>query len=184
MHPFGKAEEVTGGDEAAQIRADVENGRFPWRSIQSDSTILRQVSKVIEGCCNPLPKVRPTASKVAHDLFDILILSSIEVEEIPTTDEMLKRRVAELVDQAARTARSGAPVKDIVSKADAELLQMSAAQGDVTSSYLLGAGLWYGAIRVPDEVQQLILVAEEDRSKGKLHGHLSRNDLVDLHTAF
>lgn len=166
-HPFDKAEEITEGEAAAEVRTTIDQGNLPWRIVKQPNQILEQVCRVVDSCCNRVPTARPTAANVANDLFNIWTLASTQVplEPVHEVDEATKARVAELVEKA-RTNKHDTTSQDVVSKSEEEILRQAATEGDSTASYLLGAGIWHGVIGIPDDLEELSLVAEADRTKG------------------
>ena len=170
-HPFGKTREITEGDEAAQIREDIDQSKLPWTNFPKTDHLLTKVSNLVSACCNQVPTARPTVGKVASDLFDIWVLASIrvplELSPDAVASEAFKARIANLVEKA-KSRNGGGKAGDHVSKSDEDLLKRAARDGDVTSSYLLGASIWYGVIEVPENLEMLSLVAEQDRMNGRL----------------
>jgi len=171
--PFGFSREVTEGPDAEQIRQLILQGSLPWKEHSHDDSLLQQVGRLVERCCNFKPNVRPSAADVAHSLFDILTLAALNIHSSPPIDGSVKARVSEVLEKVDKNATL--PVPEHLGSNDVKDLRDLATQGDPTAAYLLGSAIWYGLTEPEDELEHLILVAGEDHYKGKFASTVTWN---------
>lgn len=177
--PFGCSQEVIEGPKAAELRQLTAQGSLPWKEYVQEDLLLKQVAKLVDRCCNLKPNIRPSAADVAHSLFDILTLTTINIDPSPPLDEGVKVRVSQLLDEVDKTRSLVIPNKlDAKSVQD---LRNLVAYGDPTAALLLGSAIWYSLADPDEDLDQLLLVAGEDHShwEGE-HLHAIPVNLKDL----
>ena len=157
--PFDHKKEGTGELDVAKIRNLTAQNKMPWKGQQAEPLVC-QVVRIVESCCNPRPNVRPSAADVARSLWDIMILSSIEVDPAPSIQEGVKARVSEMLEKEANIGLK-------LSDKDVEDLQDLVTKGDPTAAFLFGSAIWSGLAQPPDGVQQLLMVIGTDQGEGK-----------------
>ena len=152
---------MTEGQEAGRIRQLIVQGSLPWKENLQKESLLQQVVRVVERCCNLRPDVRPSAADVAHSLFDILTLADLNIDSSPPIDEGVKVRVSELLEKVKTGSSEKLDDKCV------QDLRSLVTQGDPTAAFFLGSAIWYGLAKPEDDLDQLLLVAGEDHCKGE-----------------
>jgi hypothetical protein len=171
--PFGFSREVTEGPDAGRIRQLILQGHLPWKEHSHDNSLLQQVGRLVERCCTFKPNVRPSAADVAHSLFDILMLATLNIHSSPPIDGSVKVRVSEFLEKTDKSATL--PVPEQLSSNDVKDLRNLVMQGDPTAAYLLGSAIWYGLTEPEDALEPLLLVAGEGYHRGKLASTVTWN---------
>lgn len=128
-------------------------------------TLLQQVMKVVQSCCNIRPTIRPSAASVAHSLLDILTCAAAGIKNPQQIDEGIKTRVSGLLDTINN--KSGrASIGQRLSDEETGDLRALAEQGDPTAAFLFGAAIWYDFVQVQEDIDDILLVDGEERSTG------------------
>ncbi|KAL6231533.1 kinase-like domain-containing protein [Aspergillus navahoensis] len=182
-YPFDSSQDVTNGPKAAQIRNHISQGHLPWRTnisntIQNDP-LLRQVYQLVDSCCSPRYRARPSATEVANSLFDIIHLASLGIEPTPLVichNDVISR-VSEILDNAKTDKESS------ISESDLKDLILLADRGNATASYLFGKAIILDKAKPETSIEGQALLLIPEGKKGALEVR-ARSALPRLELAF
>lgn len=157
--PFNYQDENAETNIKAVRKAIAEN-KMPWSSVPHN-LIPRKILQLVASCCNPRPKLRPSATEVASALWDVMILPPLEMSLATSAEEETKARVSDILDQGRKSAL-------FISQEDEQVLRSLEAQQDPVASYLLGLAIWFKHIKPESEVEEFLMLPNVEPGLGKV----------------
>jgi hypothetical protein len=136
--------------------------------------MMSRVLDVVQSCCDLRAKARPSATEVASALYDIAILSPLQIELPLSTSQDVKGRVTDLLESKGHSEKPSAD--------DVSTLRNLARGGDATAAYLLGSVISRGKAEPDQDTDQLLLLDEKDLKLGRSLSHRTKIFLTHLNT--
>ena len=134
--------------------------------------MMSRVLSVVQACCALRAKARPSATEVASALYDIAILSPLQIKLPLPTSQDVKDRATDILESKEHSAKLSAD--------HTSTLRNLARDGDATASYLLGSAISRRKAEPDQDTEQLLLLDDEDLELGKLRSYSTKGYFLKI----